>query len=296
MKALQTQYNLIKEGKGHKDVFVKEAKRIFPDIIPNSAGFDQTSTLLKNKNIIVENIFPLVPSSGLNPFSTFDKFLKEEEIKAEVKKTSKEVEEDLAKTYDYSDKKNLDNQIFDQVLNGIRFEIEQDPELTLEKATEKVKKNLEKNPLFYLENAAFGVKGLGYTKEAPGLGEPKETKGKYKSSGYGDLKENKNMKLVDLLKEGAQEDLKEADKIGEVAALEAKINFLEGKIKKCYETMTIFERDDVKEFVDKKRQAEIKKEVKLLERAKVQLEKKYDKLKGTVEEVDDTIDESDYDY
>ena len=296
MKALQTQYNLIKEGKGHKDVFVKEAKRIFPDIIPNSAGFDQTSTLLKNKNIIAENIFPLVPSSGLNPFSTFDKFLKEEETKAEVKKTSKEVEEDLAKTYDYSDKKNLDNQIFDQVLKGIRFEIEQDPELTLEKATEKVKKNLEKNPLFYLENAAFGVKGLGYTKEAPGLGEPKETKGKYKSSGYGDLKENKNMKLVDLLKEGAQKDLKEADKIGEVAALEAKINFLEGKIKKCYETMTIFERDDVKEFVDKKRQSEIKKEVKLLERAKVQLEKKYDKLKGTVEEVDDTIDESDYDY
>jgi len=296
MKALQTQYNLIKEGKGHKDVFVKEAKRLFPNIIPNSAGFDQTSTLLKNKNIIVENIFPLIPSSGLNPFSTFDKFLKEEETKAEVKKTSKEVEEDLAKTYDYSDKKNLDNQIFDQVLNGIRFEIEQDPELTLEKATEKVKKNLDKNSLFYLENAAFGVKGLGYTKEAPGLGEPKETKGKYKSSGYGNLKENKNMKLVDLLREGAQEDLKEADKIGEVAALEAKINFLEGKIKKCYETMTIFERDDVKEFVDKKRQAEIKKEVKLLERAKVQLEKKYDKLKGTVEEVDDTIDESDYDY
>ncbi len=296
MKALQTQYNLIKEGKGHKDVFVKEAKRLFPDIIPNSAGFDQTSLLLKNKNIIAENIFPLIPSSGLNPFSTFDKFLKEEETKAEVKKTSKEVEEDLAKTYDYSDKKNLDNQIFDQVLKGIRFEIEQDPELTLEKATEKVKKNLDKNSLFYLENAAFGVKGLGYTKEAPGLGEPKETKGKYKSSGYGNLKENKNMKLVDLLREGAQEDLKEADKIGEVAALEAKIGFLEGKIKKCYETMTIFERDDVKEFVDKKRQAEIKKEVKLLERAKVQLEKKYDKLKGTVEEVDDTIDESDYDY
>ena len=296
MKALQTQYNLIKEGKGHKDVFVKEAKRLFPNIIPNSAGFDQTSTLLKNKNIIVENVFPLIPSSGLNPFSTFDKFLKEEETKAEAKKTSKEVEEDLAKTYDYSNKKNLDNQIFDQVLNGIRFEIEQDPELTLEKATEKVKKNLDKNSLFYLENAAFGVKGLGYTKEAPGLGEPKEAKGKYKSSGYGNLKENKNMKLVDLLREGAQEDLKEADKIGEVAALEAKINFIEGKIKKCYETMTIFERDDVKEFVDKKRQAEIKKEVKLLERAKVQLEKKYDKLKGTVEEVDDTIDESDYDY
>ena len=32
-----------------------------------------------------------------------------------------------------------------------------------------------------------GVKGLGYTTEAPGLGTPKEPKGKYKSSGYGDL-------------------------------------------------------------------------------------------------------------
>jgi len=393
MKTLQTQYNLIKEGKGHKDVFVKEAKRLFPDVIPNGAGFDQTSTLLKNKNIIAENIFPLIPSSGLNPFSTFDKFLSEEvkEVKAEEKKTSKEVEEDLSKIYDIYDKKNLDNQIFDQVLNGIRFELEQDSELSLEKATEKVKKNLAKNSLYYLENAAFGVKGLGYTKEAPGLGEPKELKGKYKSSGYGDLKENKineetqkylvnyqwssnpysnigttntevveassekeaiskvekalkeknryvgkdvmgepiitakpmenkisfmaneiynpssdieyrnktlknKMKLVDLLKEGVHEDLKEADKIGEVAALEAKINFLEGKIKKCYETMTLFEKDEIKEFVDKKRQSEIKKEVKILERAKVQLEKKYDRLKGTVEEMDDTIDESDYDY
>jgi len=146
MKTLQTQYNLIKEGKGHKDVFVKEAKRLFPDVIPNGAGFDQTSTLLKNKNIITENIFPLLPSSGLNPFTSFDKFLKEEikDVKAEEKKTSKEVEEDLSKIYDIYDKKNLDNQIFDQVLNGIRFELEQDSELSLDEATEKVRKNLAK--------------------------------------------------------------------------------------------------------------------------------------------------------
>ena len=152
MKTLQTQYNLIKEGKGHKDVFVKEAKRLFPDVIPNGAGFDQTSTLLKNKNIIAENIFPLIPSSGLNPFSIFDKFLKEEvkETKAEEKKTSKEVEEDLSKIYDIYDKKNLDNQIFDQVLKGIRFELEQDSELSLDEVTEKVRKNLAKNSLYYL--------------------------------------------------------------------------------------------------------------------------------------------------
>ena len=104
------------------------------------------------------------------------------------------------------------------------------------------------------------------------------------------------MKLVDLLKEGANEDLKEADKVGEVAALEAKINFIEGKIKKCYETMNIFERDDVKDFVDKKRMSEIKKDIKLLERAKVQLEKKYEKASTQAEgiEVDEVIDEDNY--
>jgi hypothetical protein len=52
-------------------------------------------------------------------------------------------------------------------------------------------KNLSKDPIFYTKDGQFGVKGLGYTTEAPGLGTPKEAKGKYKASGYGDLKESK---------------------------------------------------------------------------------------------------------
>ncbi len=50
-----------------------------------------------------------------------------------------------------------------------------------------VVKNLAKDPLFYTKDGMFGVKGVGYTTEAPGLGEPKEPKGKHKASGYGDL-------------------------------------------------------------------------------------------------------------
>jgi hypothetical protein len=50
-----------------------------------------------------------------------------------------------------------------------------------------VVKNLAKDPLYYTKDGEFGVKGVGYTTEVPGLGEPKEPKGKYKSSGYGDL-------------------------------------------------------------------------------------------------------------
>lgn len=206
MKTLQEQYNLIKKGKGHKDVFLKEAKRLFPNIVPNAAGFDQASKLLKQRSVISENIFPLIPSSQLNPFTTFDKFISEE-AKATEKKTTKEVNQSETAGYDYKDSKNLNNQIFDQYINGLRFEMEQNPELLADEPTEAmlkakgiVEKNLASDPLYYMKNAAFGIKDLGYTELENG----KEPTGKYKSSGYGDLKENnmkKSEKLVELLEE-----------------------------------------------------------------------------------------------
>jgi hypothetical protein len=55
-KTLQDQYLLIKEGKGHKGVFLTEAKRQFPDLIPNNADVKLTAQILKDKNIINENI------------------------------------------------------------------------------------------------------------------------------------------------------------------------------------------------------------------------------------------------
>jgi hypothetical protein len=60
---------------------------------------------------------------------------------------------------------------------------------TMQELKDIVFKNLTKDPIHYTKDGQFGVKGLGYTMDAPGLGEPKEAKGKYKSSGYGDLKE-----------------------------------------------------------------------------------------------------------
>jgi hypothetical protein len=200
MKTLQEQYNLIKEGKGHKGVFLKEAKRLFPNIVPNAAGFKQASKLLKQRSIISENIFPLMPSSGLNPFTTFDKFVNEE-VKATETKTTKEVNQAETAGYDYKDPKNTNNQIFDQYLNGLRFEMEENAELladnpseALLKAKDVVAKNLAKDPLYYMKNAAFGIKDLGYTEQKPQT----EPTGKHKSSGYGDLKENKMNKSTQL--------------------------------------------------------------------------------------------------
>jgi len=204
-KTLQDQYLLIKEGKGHKDVFIKEAKRQFPGLIRNSATYTEVANVLKTKNIINENVVGLEPINQLQPSKkesyevAFENFLAEakkeyfDDEKAEVKKPSKQVEEDAEKNFDYEDKKNPDNLIFDQIMKGYYTEMK-DPKnenKTMEQLKAIVIKNLEKNPIYYTEKGQFGVKDLGYTTDVPGLGEPKEPKGKYKSSGYGNLNENK---------------------------------------------------------------------------------------------------------
>jgi hypothetical protein len=199
-KTLQDQYLLIKEGKGHKDVFMKEAKHKFPNLIRNAATFNEVVATLKDKSLISENIVGL---EAINPFQdsnkqsfelAFSNFLKEsqeEEEKAELKKPSKQVDDNLSRGFDTSDRSNPDNLIFDQVMKGYYTEMK-DPKnegKTMGELKSIVYKNLEKNPIHYTEDGQFGVKGLGYQTEAPGLGIPKEAKGKYKSSGYGDLKE-----------------------------------------------------------------------------------------------------------
>ena len=252
MKTLQEQYNLIKEGKGHKDVFLKEAKRLFPNIVPNAATFNQTAKLLKQRSVISENIFPLIPSSGLNPFSSFDKFITEE-AKADEKKTTKEVNQAEIAGYDYKDPKNLNNQIFDQYLNGLRVEMEKDPELTMDKAKEIVAKNLEKDPIFYTKNAAFKVDGLGYQE----LENSKEPTGKHKSSGYGDLKENKMSKSDDL-KELLEEAVAGIPSVGNPFADRTRENY-ETK----FEAFLAEEKKDEKmeeEMEPKKEEMEMKKE------------------------------------
>ena len=214
-KTLQDQYLLIKEGKGHKGVFLSEAKRQFPDIVRNAATFNEAAASLITKKIISENVVGLGAINS--PFevkkkqsfeTAFESFLaeakkkenEEEKVKAEEKKVSKPVEEDYARNFDRKDDKNIDNLIFDQVMTGYYAEMK-DPknaDKTMQELKDIVMKNLQKDPIHYTKDGQFGVKGLGYTTEAPGLGEPKEAKGKYKSSGYGDLKEGVEKFMSDV--------------------------------------------------------------------------------------------------
>ena len=199
-RTLTEQYGLIKEGKGHKDVFLKEAKRLFPNLIRQGATYNEVSKILKQKNIINENFVGLGPIN--NPFevkkkegyeSAFENFLKEAaEVKAEEKKVSKEVEEDQSRGYDNRDEKNPNNMIFGQIQMGYYNELKnpKNADKTEQEIKDIVFKNLAKDPIYYTTHGQFGEEDLGYTDEAPSLGEPVEPKGEYKSSGYGKLKEH----------------------------------------------------------------------------------------------------------
>ena len=173
-------------GKGHKGIFLTEAKKQFPNMLTNPMGFEEASKMLKTRGVISENYVDLKPINTIEASpkaaweNKFAQFLAEE-AKAVEKKTTKEVEDIQSPNYDYKDKNNLDNQIGQEVLNGLYFEGRENPDKTLDELRKIVEKNLAKDEQYYMKNAAFGVKGLGY-KET----EVEEVAGKYAASGYSD--------------------------------------------------------------------------------------------------------------
>ena len=183
---LQEQYNSIKIGGGNKDQFLKHARSLFPEYFNQYTDFNTATNVLKSKQIISEAVGGVVAKG----FDIYDwKKILAEEVKAEEKETSKEVTDKQSHAFQPSDMKNADNVNFNEIMKGFYAEMrdEKNTGKTGDEIKAMVVKNLAKDPLFYTKDGMFGVKGLGYTNEAPGLGEPKEPKGKHKSSGYGDL-------------------------------------------------------------------------------------------------------------
>ena len=79
-------------------------------------------------------------------------------------KVSSEVENIASHNYDYNPKvENINNVNAQELLSGVQLEINYNKELTLDEAMELATKNLAKNPLHYVEEGQFGVKGVGYT-------------------------------------------------------------------------------------------------------------------------------------
>lgn len=193
-QTLQEQYNLIVEGKGNPSAFHKQALKQFPNLFTAQSSFDQVVNVLKQKSIISEMVAQGLVSNSSEPnfFEIFNTNMAilAEEAKAEEKKPTKAVTDLETKGYDYKDKKNIDNQSGAEFLLGFYVESRnaKNVDKTIEEIRDIVTKNLAKDQLYYVKSGQFGVEGVGYTEDAPGLGKTKEVKGKYASSGMEPVK------------------------------------------------------------------------------------------------------------
>jgi len=190
---LQEQFNSIKNGKGNKDQFLKQARQSFPQYLTKFLDFDTSVNILKSKQLINEAIGGVV-TKGFN--ITNWKQIFEAEVKAEEKAPSKEVDDANKNMYDNKNVKNADNINFNEILKGYLAELGdvKNAGKSGDELKDIVVKNLGKDPLYYTKDGMFGIKGVGFTDEAPGLGTPKEAKGKFKSSGYGDIEKEVKVK------------------------------------------------------------------------------------------------------
>jgi len=206
-KTLQQQYLLINEGKGNKEHFLKQARYLFPEFITPNNDYNTTVHILKSKSILSEGVGGVITSNPNKPdwFKIFNTNLKEaigvKNTKEygdqnEFEKIDKQVQDKLDHNFDNKDDKNIDNVYGQSFLMGYYTEMK-DPknaDKTVDELKAIVLKNMVKDVNYYHTETSFGVKGIGYTKDVVGGGDAVAPKGKYKSSGYGDMPKAKVVK------------------------------------------------------------------------------------------------------
>lgn len=284
---------------------MKKAEKLFKELLNENLGY-----------IDLKPVNQIEATPKANFENKFAEYLAEE-AKVEEKKVTKEVEEVAEHNYDYKDPKNLDNQIGQEVMNGVYFEAKQNPDKSIDEIKEIVSKNLAKDSQYYLKNAAFGVEGLGLEEM-----KSEEVSGKHAASGYSDkVKEVVKESLMGDVQEGygAEEyekgkeagekiekkkmkkkakkesidtDLAEIDKQAQIVALEAKLNKMDEVIEsKMTRINMVSEDENLAELMDKKKLKAMQKEVKVLEKRKAKMEKMYEKMCGKKYQKEDIVDE-----
>jgi hypothetical protein len=248
-KTLQQQYILIKEGKGNKDDFLKSARRVFPEFITSLTDYSTAVSILKNKSILSESVGGIATQNPNKPdwFKIFDANLaeavgvknkKEYGDQNEFEKIDKDVQAALDHQFDNKDPKNIDNLYGQSFLLGYLTEMgdPKNAKKTVDELKAIVAKNMAKDINYYHTNAFAGIKGIGYKTDVVGGGEPKAPTGKYKSSGYGDLKLKESIYKKSLLELMSEEDLGEEDTIEEgpldqqIATAEKKVEDLKKQV------------------------------------------------------------------
>ena len=267
---------------------MKKADKLFNDLLNENLGY-----------IDIKPINKMEATPKTNFENKFAQYLAEE-AKVEEKKVTKEVEEIAENNFDYKDPKNLDNQIGQEVLNGIYFEAKQNPDKTLEEIREIVSKNLAKDGQHYINNAMFGIDGL----KAETM-KNEEVSGKHAASGYSDkvkeiVKESLMGGTSNVVKEEEEEkeapkpktakkpkkesidtQLAEIGKEAEAVKLEAQLNFLHDHIAEKQARMdSINEDENLSELMDKNKLKEMNRAIKELNKKAARMEKIYEKSCG----------------
>lgn len=302
MKTLQQEYQLIKEGKGNKDHFLKVAKNLFPEYITSGNDFNSAVHILTSKSLLSEGIGGIITQSPIQPnwFKIFNtkieeavgvKDKKEYGDQNEFEKPAPEVAKDLANQFDNNDPKNIDNLYGQSFLLGYLTEMwdEKNADKTVGELKDIVAKNMAKDINYYHTEASFGIKGIGYTKDVVGGGDPKEPKGKYKSSGYGDLSKPVKEGLNEAKRPDINSQIKELEKTSQAVALESKLAAIDEAIEKRKNKLALAESEELAEMIDQSMVKTLNKEIKELEKHKAKTQKIYEKMTGKAKE--EVIDE-----
>ncbi len=304
MKTLQQEYQLIKEGKGNKDHFLKVARHMFPEYVTTGNDFTSAVHILTSKNLLSEAAGGVVDAGRKDWQAIFDTNLKEavgvKNTKEygdqnEFEKPAPEVAKDLANQFDNNNPDNIDNVYGQSFLMGFYTEMqdEKNKDKSVYELKQIVLKNMVKDINYYATQASFGVKGIGYTKEVVGGGDPVEPKGKYKSSGYGDIPKAKTVKegLNEAKRPDINSQIKELEKTSQAVALEAKLTAIDEAIEKRKSKLALAESEELAEMIDQSMVKILNKEIKELEKHKAKTQKIYEKMTGKAKE--EVIDEDD---
>jgi hypothetical protein len=264
MEKIQEVYQNYINKKINSLYLIKKAQRDYPNIIPNATNINEVVNILKRHHIIYEQ-----KTNKDNPIDWFKSFNEKMGI----------------------DNHNISNE---QFIKGYDIEL-QDPKNKnkdkheLEKL---VQKNLDKDPLYYVKSGQFGNKDIGYVESK----KTEEPKGKYKSSGYGNLSEaeyydvNKKPKTRKIIKPKTNNRrpkkstisnvISNIEKTSNLVALESKIENINKEIKEREEKLNLINSNEaLSEFIDGNEIKKVQNEIKNLQKIKDKYNKMYDKEK-----------------
>ena len=293
MKTLQQEYQLIKEGKGNKDHFLKVARHLFPEYITSGNDFTSAVRILTSKSLLSESAGGVVTTGRKDWWAIFNTNLKEavgvKNTKEygdqnEFEKPAPEVAKDLANQFDNNNPDNIDNVYGQSFLMGFYTEMqdEKNKDKSVYELKQIVLKNMVKNVNYYATDASFGIKGIGYTKDVVGGGDPVEPKGKYKSSGYGDMPKAKTVKegLNEAKRVPIATEMKGVKKTSQAVGALSELAAIDKAIEKRKAQLTLAESEELVGMIDEKMVKTLHREIKELEKHKAKIQKIYEKMTG----------------